>query len=160
MEEDRIEPSGPFAWLGRNKVVSAIIFVLFVALVTGALGFWDSPVKIAGKRIPPAASTESFARGQASFDAKLIWSSLSDDFTEALQSQGQEVDTIQSQLDAMKDQGVKYTEVTYVGGSKTPKGESYYLYLFSRMNSDSPGDIESVPYVFVVNQTGKIERIE
>lgn len=160
MEEDRVEPSGPIVWLGRNVAVSAIIVVLLVALVTSALGLWESPVKVGARSEPPAASVESFARGQTNFDAQLIWSSLSDDFTQALEAQGQEAGTIQTQLDSLKDQGVRYTAVKYVGGHKAATGEAYYLYVFSRQNAGQEQGVESVPYVFVVNRGGKIERIE
>lgn len=159
-DEDTNRSGGGLAWLRRNRVSSAIIFVLLVALVTGSLGLWESPVKVRGKSLPPAASVERFTRGQTSFNAQLIWDSLSDDFTEELKSQGQEVSALQSQLDGLKQNGVKYTGVVYVGGHRAPTGESYYLYIFSRQDSGGPSSLESVPYVFVVNRSGKIERIE
>lgn len=159
MEEELGTSQGPLTWLGRNKVVSALIFVLVVALVTGALGIWESPVKIMGRAIPAAQSVQTFARGQTNFDAQLIWNSLSDELVQSLQAQGQEVSSIQDQLDALKDRGVRYTAVTYVGGHRTTTGEAYYLYVFSRKNGET-ADLESVPYVFVVDKSGKIERIE
>ncbi|MDP2727959.1 MAG: hypothetical protein Q8P59_10500, partial [Dehalococcoidia bacterium] len=110
-------------------MVSVIIGVLVVALVTGALGLWESPIKIKGKVIPPATSVEKFTRGQTNFDAQLIWDSLSDDLVQSLKDQGQEVSTIQSQLDTLKESGVRYTEVAYVGGHKASTGEAFYLYV-------------------------------
>lgn len=160
MEEEVVMSGGPLGWLSRNKAVAAVIFVLVVALVTGALGLWESPVKVNGKSIPPSPSVERFARGQTNFDAQLIWDSLSDDFTESLADQGQQVSTIQDQLNSLKDSGVKYNGVTYVGGHRSSSGEAYYLYVFSRQNSVAAGDVESIPYVFVVDTSGKIERIE
>ncbi|MDP2661841.1 MAG: hypothetical protein Q8R28_14030 [Dehalococcoidia bacterium] len=159
-DEDRVEPRGPFVWLSRNKTVSVVIFLLLVALVTQALGLWESPVKINGSRLAPAASTEAFARGQTSFDAQLIWSSLSDDFTQSLSDQGQEVSSIQSQLDTLKSTGIHYTGITYLGGHTAKSGESYYVYVFSRTSVDPSVPDEDVPYVFVVNRGGKIDRIE
>ncbi len=159
-EDDRVEPSGPFVWLSRNKAVSSIILVLLVALVTQALGLWESPVKINGGRLAPAASTEAFAKGQTSFNAQLIWNSLSDDFIQSLSEQGQEVSSIQSQLDTMKGTGIHYTGIAYLGGHASKNGESYYVYVFSRTSLDPSAPDEDVPYVFVVNRGGKIDRIE
>lgn len=160
MEVDKGRSWGPLGWLGHNRVAVAVIIVLAAALVTGALGFWESPIKVRGNRLSPATSVENFARGQTTFDAQLIWDSLSEDFVQNLENQGQEVSAIQDQLDALKDRGVRYTGVTYVGGHRTATGESYYLYVFSRKNSEAEGNVESVPYVFVVDRLGKIERIE
>jgi len=160
MEEERAKPRGPLGWLGRNRVVSGIILVLVAALATGSLGLWESPVSASGKRVGPAESVKNFARGQASFDAQLIWNSLSEDLTNVLESQGQDVSSIQGQLDALKDRGVRYTEVTYVGGHRAASGESYFLYVFARKNGEATEGIESVPYVFVVDGSGKILRIE
>lgn len=159
MEEEMAAPRGPLAWLSQNKAASAVIFVLVVVLVTGAIGLWESPVKFMGNSLRPVASVQSFAQGQTNFDAKLIWSSLSEDLVQSLESQGQEVSSIQSQLDTLKDTGVRYTGVAYVGGYRANNGEAYYLYVFSRKNGSS-ADVESVPYVFVVNKSGKIDRIE
>lgn len=158
MEEDGVKSGSPLTWLSRNKVASAIIFVLAVVLITGALGLWESPVKVLGRTNPPI-SVQTFARGQTNFDAQLIWNSLSDEMVQSLEAQGQEVSTIQSQLDELKDRGIRYTAVTYVGGHRAITGEAYYLYVFSRKNGET-ADLESVPYVFVVDRSGKIERIE
>ncbi|MDO8689741.1 MAG: hypothetical protein Q7R39_06970 [Dehalococcoidia bacterium] len=159
-DEDGVELGGPLVWLSRNKTVSGVIFVLLVALLTQTLGLWQSPVSINGGRLAPAASTEAFARGQTTFDAQLIWGSLSDDFTQALSDQGQEVSSIQSQLDTLKTTGIHYTGISYLGGHTAKNGESYYVYVFSRTGTDASAPEEDVPYVFVVNRSGKIDRIE
>ena len=160
MKMDRTRAGKRSGWLGWNKVSIAIIFVLLAALVTGAIGLWESPLKVKGKSVPPAPAVESFTRGQTNFDAQLIWNSLSDDLTASLQSNGQDVSALQSQLDSLKEQGIRYTDVVYVGGHQDPRGESYYLYILSQQDPHDPSSLESVPFVFVVNASGKIERIQ
>lgn len=144
----------------RNKVSSIVIFVLLVALATSSLGLWDSPIKLRNADLPPPAAGESFVRGQTNFDAQLIWDALSDDFVLALEGQGADVNSIQAQLDDLRDSGIRYTAAHYVGGYRSPLGETYYLYIFSRENPQVTEGIETVPYVLILNEAGKIKGIQ
>ncbi len=162
MKDDMTGSGGLVEYLSRNRVTAAIIGVLAFALLTGALGMWQSPVSARGRggSLPPAASVENFARGQATFDAQLMWNSLSDEMIQNLQFQGVDISQVQSQLDDQRNRGLHYLQETYVGGHKAPTGESFYLYVFVRQSEMTGDSAESVPYVFMVDGSGKIAGIQ
>ena len=129
-------------------------------------------------------ATAQFLRGQQTFDAHLIWESYSDRVIQSLEERGTEVQDLQRQLDRLRQLGNPIQEVAYVGGHPIPRGSmEFYLVtragpcptdrggsqvrapeenhaLVSLLEQTCLGDPVYVPYVFTLDDKGKIDRVE
>jgi hypothetical protein len=143
--------------------------------------FGGLPFRVGGGQEPPA--TANFLRGQQTFDAHLIWESYSDRVVQALEDRGATVDDTQRQLDRLRQSGSPIQHVEYVGGHPLPTG-SMEFYVVTRSGPCSTGGGSQVlaprsgprliadqqqtcqgapvyvPYVFTLDDKGKIDRVE
>ena len=145
----------------------ALVLVVLLVLVGGGLyaGYtqlqspssWNLPLP-GPKRAPEA--TENYLRGQQTYNAELMWNSLSDDAADRAQSRGQAIQAQQRQLDLAREKGIKMDQISYVGGQSLPDGTSLQFYVVGMRGLTSRSDEEYVTYIFTLDRTGKIVRIQ
>lgn len=151
-----LRPARLFATLAVLLAAVAAIFVADAAFP----GVWNRVGAVLPHGTAPAPqATEDFMRGNQQYDAKLIWSSLSDTARSRLESQGGSLDTYQSQMDSAKQRGVKLEDVNYIGEKSLPDGTSMVFYLVGYQQGAN-GNVEFVPYLFTLDSSGKIIKVQ
>jgi hypothetical protein len=156
----------------RGVVTHPIRFViLLVALMAGAtlvslqaglpaFSFsLPSPSFAAGIGGAPT-STESYMKGTESFNAELVWNALSDEAQGRYRSRGGSMQALQSQMDQAKQAGAQLEQVTYIGGQAFSDGTSMHFYTVLTRGPQSRTDAEPIPYVFTLDKSGKIVRVQ
>jgi hypothetical protein len=135
-----------------------------------------------GLRLSPGnepAATATYLKGQQTFDAKLVWDSYSERVLQDLRQRGATVDDTQRQLDRVRQVGSRIEQVQYIGGYSLQHGsmQFYVVTRTGRCSSDAPQassararpvaalaqttcDPVYVPYVFTLDDKGKIDRVE
>jgi hypothetical protein len=103
-------------------------------------------------------TTASYLRGQQLYDARLVWDAYSERSMLEIQRQGGSVEQYQRQLDRAKEAGNRIDQIHYVGNYPVPNG-SMHFYVVARTGR-ARGDIAYVPYVFTLDASGKIDKIE
>lgn len=104
-----------------------------------------------------APAVEQYLRAQASFDANGMWSSISDDLKQQLSQQNTSLKDLQTQLDNAKQSGRQYKAASYVGGADLDDSSTVYFYV---LTVDTPSGTVHVPYMYVVDSSGKIASIQ
>jgi len=141
-----------------------VVLLLGAALVAVALGGLQTlqsgsfELSLPGPRRAPEA-TENFLKGNQTYNAQLIVGSLSDDAVE----RGRARNVIQEQqqrLDMARERGVRMEEFDYVGGQRLPDGTSLQFYVVAMRGLGGRPELEYVPYVFTLDRSGKIVRIQ
>jgi hypothetical protein len=158
--------------LVRGVVVHPIRFVIvLVALIAGAslvalqaglpsLSFaLPSPSFKMGSGGAPT-STESYMKGTETFNAEMVWNALSDDAQGRYRSRGGSMQALQSQMDLAKQAGAQLEQVTYIGGQAFPDGTSMHFYTVLTKGPQPRTDAEPIPYVFTLDKSGKIVRVQ
>lgn len=105
-------------------------------------------------------STESYMKGTETFNAELVWNAYSDEAQGRYRSRGMSMQALQSQMDQAKQAGVQLEQVTYIGGQGFPDGTSMHFYTVLTKGPQSRTDAEPVPYVFTLDKSGKIVRVQ
>jgi hypothetical protein len=157
----------------RGLVTHPIRFVIvLVALVAGAsllifqaglptlpaLALPSAPFKMGSGGAPSA--TENYMHGTETFNADLVWSSLSDEAQGRYKSRGGSQQALQSQMDQAKQAGAQLDHITYIGGQSFPDGTSMHFYTVLTRGPQSKSDAEPVPYIFTLDKAGKIVRVQ
>jgi len=149
-----------------------IYLVVAFCIVLGTLAVGGRTFGLSSGGGEPS-STASYLRGQQTYDASLVWDSYSDRVIQDLQQSGDSVEQTQRWLDRLRELGARIERVQYIGGSQLPSG-SMHFYLIartSRGSDDLPrsrfissataqNDLTYLPYVFTLNERGKIDRVE
>jgi hypothetical protein len=104
-------------------------------------------------------ATEEFMRGNREYNAELVWRSFNDEARERLRAQGGSVESIQAQMQAARDRGLKVENISYIGGRDLPDGTSMQFYLVG-YRASSRADLEYVPYLFTLDRGGKIAKVQ
>lgn len=156
--------------LVRGVIVHPIrgIIMLVVLLAAAALLFLQNGLPTMSLRLPSAprvgrqepSATEEYMRGTTSFDAKLVWEALSDEAQTRYSSRGGNLQTLQAQMDQAKQAGAQLDKVTYIGGQALPDGTSLHFYTVLTRGPAASGQSEFVPYVFTLDQGGRITRVQ
>ena len=159
--------------LVRGVVMHPIRFVIvLVALIAGAAlvtlagraarrsrsSLPSPPFKVGSSGAPNA--TESYMKGTETFNAELVWNALSDEAQGRYRSRGGSMQALQSQMDQAKQAGAQLEQVTYIGGQAFPDGTSMHFYTVLTRGPQSRTDAEPVPYVFTLDKSGKIVRVQ
>jgi len=141
-----------FAWLAIVLAVIAVIllFPFFAPSVPGLQQL---------RGTPPPNATEDYLRGNRDYNADLVWSSLSPDAQNRLQTQGGSLEGLQQQMESARQQGVHLDEVSYVGGKTLPDGTSMQFYLVG-VRTQSRSDVDYQPYMFTLDRDGKIAKVQ
>lgn len=104
------------------------------------------------------SAMERYLQGYTTYDASLIWDSLSRSAVEAIEARGGSVTSLQEQLNQARQAGIRYGQFTYVGGRPLASGESIHFYLVEVVGP--AGEVEQVPYIFTLDSEGKIVRVQ
>jgi len=156
----------------RGLVVHPIRFVIvLVALIAGialmvfqaglptvSLSLPTAPFKVGSAGAPN--STESYMKGTETFNADLVWASLSDEAQGRYRSRGGSMQALQSQMDQAKQAGTQLEHVTYIGGQSFSDGTSMHFYTVLTRGPQAKSDAEPVPYIFTLDKSGKIVRVQ
>ncbi len=107
------------------------------------------------------SATENYMRGTETFNAELVWNALSEDAQGRYRSRGGSMQALQGQMDQAKQAGAQLENVTYIGGQGFPDGTSMHFYtVLTRGPQSQQAGIEPVPYVFTLDPSGKIVRVQ
>ncbi len=109
----------------------------------------------------PVSSVDSYIKGLTSFDAKMMWSTLSEDAITSMKARGGSLEALQAGLDDAKRRGARYEDITMIGNYPLQDGRKYLFYVLTRRGFGQAVDqLEQVYFVFTVSPDGKITRIE
>jgi hypothetical protein len=140
-------------------LIAGVALVVFQAgLPTLSLSLPSAPFKVGGGGAPNA--TESYMKGTETFNAELVWNALSDEAQGRYRSRGGSMQALQSQMDQAKQAGAQLDHVTYIGGQSFPDGTSMHFYTVLTRGPQARSDAEPVPYIFTLDKTGKITRVQ
>jgi hypothetical protein len=139
-------------------VVGVGLVIFQAGLPTLALSMPAAPFKVGSSGAP--ASTESYMHGTETFNAEMVWSALSDEAQGRYRSRGGSMQALQSQMDQAKQAGAQLEQVTYIGGQSFPDGTSMHFYTVLTRGPQSRSDAEPVPYIFTLDKSGKIVRVQ
>jgi hypothetical protein len=146
--------------LWRVRLVVAVL--LGLGIVAAAMGSFQAPslsIRMPGPSRAPD-STENYLKGNQSYNAELMWSALSDDAVDRGRARGEALAMQQRQLDVARERGIKMEQIDYVGGHPLPDGTSLQFYVVGMRGLSSRTDLEFVTYIFTLDRTGKIARIQ
>ena len=129
------------------------------ALSDGLPSFGMPSFAARGSGSPPAA-TETYMKGTETFNAELVWSALSEEALSRYRNRGGSPQSMQAQMEQAKQAGQQVGDVTYIGGQALPDGTSLHFYTVLARGSQSRSDGEYVPYVFTLDRSGKISRVQ
>lgn len=149
----------PARFVATLAVLVAAVAAVFLADAAFP-GMWTRVGAALPRGTAPAPeATEEFMRGNQEYNADLIWQSLSDTARSRLESQGGSVDAFKTQMDSAKQRGVKLENVSYIGEKSLPDGTSMVFYLVGyRQGADA--NVEFVPYLFTLDTSGKITKVQ
>jgi hypothetical protein len=99
-------------------------------------------------------------KGTETFNAEMVWNALSDDAQGRYRSRGGSMQALQSQMDLAKQAGAQLEQVTYIGGQAFPDGTSMHFYTVLTKGPQPRTDAEPIPYVFTLDKSGKIVRVQ
>lgn len=140
-------------------LAGAALVVLQAGLPTLALSLPSPSARLSSNGAPVA--TENYMRGTETFNAELVWNALSDEAQGRYRSRGGSMQALQSQMDQAKQAGAHLENVTYIGGQGFADGSSMHFYtVLTRGPQTQQGAAEPVPYVFTLDPSGKIVRVQ
>lgn len=156
----------------RGTVEHPIRFVLVLVVLFGAaaLAIFQAGLPSVSLALPTApafhvgssapAATENYMKGTETFNADLVWNSLSDDAQSRYRSRGGSMQQLQQQMDQAKQAGAQLEQVTYIGGQSFPDGTSMHFYTVLTKGPQAQSTAEPIPYVFTLDPSGKIVRVQ
>jgi hypothetical protein len=151
--------------------IRGVIALVFLLAATAVLAIQSTPAQgfnlslrmpsmsIPGAGGPPAA-TEEYMKGTAAFNAELIWGALGEEAVNRYRSRGGSLQALQGQMEQARQAGTQVEQVSYVGGQAMPDGTSMHFYVVLARGPQSRGEAEYVPYVFTLDQAGKIAQVQ
>jgi hypothetical protein len=139
-------------------MAGAALLIFQAGLPTLSLSLPSAPFRMSSSGAPNA--TESYMKGTETFNAELVWNALSDEAQGRYRQRGGSMQALQSQMDQAKQAGAQLEHVTYIGGQAFPDGTSMHFYTVLTRGPQSRTDAEPVPYIFTLDKTGKIVRVQ
>jgi len=151
----------------RALILNRALTALLVLVVMAGIGFGvyslvaGSGLQLALPRAAGATSNaaENFLKGNQTYDATLVWDSLNDDSHKRFEAAGG-AQAIQAQLNQAKEHGVKIEQIEFIGKHDLPDGTSMQFFLVARQTPLTGSQLEYVPYVFTIDQSGKIANVQ
>jgi|SRR5579884_38097 hypothetical protein len=151
----------------RALIVNRALTAAFVLILFAVIGFGvyqiaagaSLALHVPGGKASSSSAAEDFLKGNQTYDASLIWNSFSDDNKKRYEALGG-LQALQAQLNAAREAGSKLEQYTYIGKQDLPDGTSMQFYLVASRGPQSGGQVEYVPYVFTIDQSGKIARVQ
>lgn len=148
------------ALLLKRALIVLVGLMLFAGIGFGAYQLVaGASLPLPGKTGASAHAAENFLKGNQTYDANLVWDSLSDESRKRFEAAGGP-QALQAQLNAAREHGVKLEDIKYIGKQELPDGTSMQFYLVASRTQQSGGQIEYIPYVFTLDQGGKIARVQ
>ncbi|HEX5690111.1 MAG TPA: hypothetical protein VFX76_08915, partial [Roseiflexaceae bacterium] len=95
-------------------------------------------------------------QGQQTFNADLMWDSLSPEAQASRLESGISKDMMQVQANRDRQRGVQFLHFDYIGGVKLKDGGSMYFYA---VELDSPQRSGKLPFTFVADSDGKVRGL-
>lgn len=141
-------------WVLLTTFLLGIIGILSAALVLPRL-VRSEPVDSRAALIEPADAVEDFLRGQQTYDADLMWESLSPDLRSSLEAQAITRDALAEQIESERQAGQRYRNFEYVGGISLDSRQTMYFYAVA-IESPAPERNGTFSFVFTVDRDGKI----
>jgi hypothetical protein len=146
------------------------VFVLVVLFGAAALIIFQAGLPSVSLALPTAqafrvgnsapTATENYMKGTETFNADLVWNSLSDDAQNRYRSRGGSMQQLQQQMDQARQAGAQLEQVTYIGGQSFPDGTSMHFYTVLTKGPQAQSTAEPIPYVFTLDPSGKIVRVQ
>jgi hypothetical protein len=151
--------------------IRGVIVLVAVLVAAGILAFqstsaqgFNLSLRMPSMSIPgaggPPAATEDYMKGTAAFNAELIWGALGEEAVARYRGRGGSLQALQGQMEQAKQAGAQVEEVKYIGGQAMPDGTSMHFYVVLARGPQSRGEAEYVPYVFTLDQAGKIAQVQ
>jgi hypothetical protein len=120
-----------------------------------------APPATAGGAAPVVAvpAVAQYLRGVDQFDAQLMWDALSAGQVATMRARGASPETLQREVDALRQGGVRYEGSELVAAYPLRSGEAYLFYSLARRGFAGPDRLDRVTLVFTVDATGKIADV-
>ena len=141
-------------------LAGAALLIFQAGLPTVSLSLPSAPFRMGVGSGGAPSSTESYMKGTETFNAELVWNALSDEAQGRYRQRGGSMQALQSQMDQAKQAGAQLEHVTYIGGQAFPDGTSMHFYTVLTRGPQARSDAEPVPYIFTLDKTGKIVRVQ
>jgi hypothetical protein len=149
-----------FRWMRPFAGFVAVIVVLLGVAGWMAAQLWlpaaSSGADVRVAPIVPAAAVEHYIQGQQTFNADLMWESLSSEAQAARLENGISKDMMQFQANRDRQRGVQFLRYDYIGGVKLKDGGSMYFYA---VDLDSPQRSGKLPFTFLADSEGKVRGL-
>jgi hypothetical protein len=146
----------------RTPLMALIFVVPLVALAVWLISAVSSPslnLALPSTKGEPGA-TERYLKGNQTYNAELMWNSLSEEAIERFRTRGGTMQDMQRQLEAARERGSKLEDISYIGGRSLPDGTSLQFYVVATRGPTSRADVEYVTYIFTLDRTGKIAKVQ
>ena len=141
------------------------LFAVVVAALLGVIGWlgfqlWaPRTAAIPDTRaalVAPAASVENYIKGQQTYNADLMWDSLSPASQANQMGNGASKATMQSMVDRKREIGLQFSRYAYVGGQEGEDFTMFTYYVDVQQNQNRA----TFPMTFFVDKSGKVITIE
>ncbi len=107
--------------------------------------------------IPPAPAVAGYVTAERNLDADGMWAAFSAVTQQSNISQGNSLDTLRQATDLFKQQGLRVSDVRYVGGTAVGSGRVYYFYVVTIQNA--AGQQVPISQVFLIDGSQKIVQV-
>jgi hypothetical protein len=156
--------------LVRGVITRPIRFgILLVAVLAGAsllllqsglpaLSLSMPSFRVGGGGQPEA--TEAYMRGTETYNAELVWNAYNEEAQTNYRNRGITAQAMQGWLDETRQAGVKFEQITYIGGQAFPDGTSMHFYTVLTRRQQPQTEVEPMWYVFTLDPAGKIARVQ
>jgi hypothetical protein len=112
-----------------------------------------------GAPLPAVPAVDQYLKGAVELDAQLMWSALSPEQVATMRARGASPETLQKELDELRQRGVRYEGAEMVAAYPLRSGEAYLFYVLSRRGVAGPDRLDRVNLVFTLDGTGKISDV-
>ena len=145
-----LRPHAPFV---------AIVAVMLVVIGWMSFLLWGPTVSAQDSRVPmlaPPSSVETYIEGQRTYDAELMWSSLSEEVQASRAEQGASKEVMQTMAEQEQRQGLTYVDYAYVGGVDRESGGGMYVYA---VDVEAGERSAKIPMTFFTDENGQVEYV-
>jgi hypothetical protein len=111
-----------------------------------------------GQYLAAPQAVEQYLLAQGTRNAPAMWATLSEEFRSAMADDPEAaIGALQAELDRSRQEGRGFHSATYIGGSPLNDGHTAYFYV---VNIQTPEGVVGIPYIFVLDSTGRIASIQ
>jgi hypothetical protein len=149
-----------FRWMRPYALFVGIVAMLLGVIVWMGVQLWwpsastTQDVRVAA--LPPPPAVQTYIQGQQTFNADLMWESLSTTSQVDRLQNGISKATMQAQANSERTGGLQYRHYDYIGGVKLKDGGSMYIYA---VDLQLPQGSLKLPFTFIADTDGKVKRL-